>query len=53
LRSVQNQFFNDIEFIFVDDFSKDNTTEIIKNLQKFDERIILIKNNRNKGTLIS
>ena len=53
LRSVQNQFFNDIEIILVDDFSKDNTVEIIKNLQKFDERIILIKNNENKGTLIS
>ena len=53
LRSVQNQFFNDIEIIFVDDFSKDNLVEIIKKFQKFDERIILIRNNENKGTLIS
>lgn len=53
LRSIQNQIFNDIEIILVDDFSKDNTVKIIKNLQKFDERIILIRNNGNKGTLIS
>jgi glycosyltransferase involved in cell wall biosynthesis len=53
LRSVQNQFFNDIEIILVDDFSNDDTVEVIKELQKYDERIILIMNNENKGTLIS
>jgi cellulose synthase/poly-beta-1,6-N-acetylglucosamine synthase-like glycosyltransferase len=53
IRSIQNQFFNDTEIIFVDDFSNDNTKEIIENLQKIDERIILIKNKKNKGTLIS
>jgi glycosyltransferase involved in cell wall biosynthesis len=53
LRSIQNQFFNDIEIIFVDDFSNDDSVEFIKKLQKYDERIILIMNNENKGTLIS
>ena len=53
LRSIQNQFFNDIEIIFVDDFSNDDSVEFIKRLQKYDERIILIMNNENKGTLIS
>ena len=53
IKSIQNQFFNDIEILFVDDFSNDNTTKIIENFKKTDERIILIKNKKNKGTLIS
>ena len=53
IRSIQNQFFNDIEIILIDDFSNDNTLKIIKNCQKEDERIILIKHNKNKGTFIS
>ena len=53
IRSIQNQIFNDIEIILVDDCSKDNSINIIENLQKEDERIILIKHNKNKGTLIS
>jgi glycosyltransferase involved in cell wall biosynthesis len=53
LRSIQNQFFNDLEIILIDDFSNDNTSDIIKKCQKEDERIILIKHKKNKGTLIS
>lgn len=53
LRSVQNQYFDDIEIILVDDFSKDKTIQIIEYYKKEDERIILIKHNNNKGTLIS
>ena len=53
LRSIQNQFFDDIEIIIVDDFSKDDSISLIEEYQKEDERIILIKNNKNKGTLIS
>ena len=53
LRSIQYQTFNDIEIIFVDDFSKDNTVKIIKECQKKDQRITLIKQNKNKGTLKS
>jgi len=53
VRSIQNQFFNDIEIILIDDFSSDNTIEIIEQCQKEDERIILIKHKQNKGTLIS
>ena len=53
IRSIQNQFFNDIEIILIDDFSNDNTIEIIEQCQKEDERIILIKHKKNKGTLIS
>ena len=50
LRSVQNQFFNDIEIILVDDFSKDSSVKLIEEYQKEDERIKLIKHNKNKGT---
>jgi glycosyltransferase involved in cell wall biosynthesis len=53
LRSVQNQKFNNIEIIFIDDYSKDKSVEIIKKNQVKDERIILINNKKNKGTLIS
>lgn len=53
MRSIQNQFFDDIEIIFVDDYSKDNSIKKIENCQKEDERIILLKNKNNKGTLIS
>ena len=53
LRSIQNQFFDNIEIIIIDDHSTDNSTKIIEHFQKEDERIILIKHKKNKGTLIS
>ena len=53
LRSIQNQCFDGIEIILVDDFSEDNSVKLIENYQKEDKRIILIKHNKNKGTLIS
>ena len=53
LRSIQNQFFNEIEIIFIDDFSLDDSIKLIQKFQKEDERLILIKNKKNKGTLIS
>ena len=53
LRSVQNQRFNDIEIIFIDDCSEDNSIKVIEKYKEKDERIILIKNKKNKGTLIS
>ena len=40
LRSIQNQFFDNIEIIFVDDFSSDNSVKSIENYQIEDERII-------------
>ena len=52
-RSIQNQFFDDIEMIFIDDFSNDNSSKTIENLKLIDERIILIRNKKNKGTLYS
>lgn len=53
LRSLQNQLFEDIEIIFIDDYSFDNSTKIITKYQREDKRIILLRNKKNKGTLIS
>ena len=53
IRSIQNQFFDDIEMIFIDDCSTDLTGKLIEEYQKEDERIILLKHKKNKGTLIS
>ena len=43
----------DIEILIVDDYSEDNSLEIINQLQKEDERIKLIRNKKNKGALYS
>ena len=53
LRSIQYQNFNDIEIILIDDCSMDNSLELIKKYQNEDNRIIIIKNKRNKGTFAS
>ena len=53
LRSVQNQLLQNIEIILVDDFSKDNSLEIIEKYQKEDNRIILLKHNYNFGKIKS
>ena len=41
----------EIEILIVDDFSTDNTIEVVKELQEEDCRIKLIKNKENRGTL--
>ena len=51
LFSIQNQDFKDVEIIIVDDCSKDNTVNKVKELMKNDPRIILYQNEENKGTL--
>ena len=53
LRSVQNQSFKNIEIIIVDDCSEDNSTEVIKEYQKGDPRIILISHDTNEGEIKS
>ena len=53
IRSIQNQTFKNIEIIFIDDHSNDNTIKIIENMQKEDKRIILLKNKKRKGTLMT
>ena len=53
LRSIQNQNFDDVEIIFIDNKSKDDTVNIIKRLQLEDNRIKLINHNTNKGVYYS
>ena len=52
-RSIQNQNLKEIEIIYIDDFSSDNTVKYIKEEQKKDPRIVLYQNKQNMGTLYS
>ena len=53
LKSIQNQLFYKLEIILIDDCSIDNSIKIIQKYQKQDKRLLLLKNKKNKGTLIS
>ena len=53
IRSTQNQNLTDIEIIVVDDFSTDNSKNIVKNYMKKDPRIVLLENKENRGALYS
>ena len=53
IRSIQNQNFFDLEIVLVNDFSSDNSLNIIKDLQGEDPRIVLLNNTKNMGTLYS
>ena len=53
LLSIQHQNFFGLEIILVDDCSTDETINIIDYYKNKDKRIILIKNKKNRGTLIS
>ena len=49
LFSIINQSFQDFEIIVVNDFSRDETEDIIKNLQASDSRIKLVNHYQNLG----
>lgn len=51
IHSVLNQTYRNWELIIVDDASKDNTEEIVKEFQ--DERIIYIKLSQNSGAAVA
>ena len=51
IRSIQNQNISDFEIILVNDLSTDNTSIVIEKLQKEDQRIKIIYNKKNMGTL--
>ena len=50
---INIQELKDIEIIFVDDASTDNSSNIIKELMENDKRIIYLKNHENKETFYS
>ncbi len=47
--SALNQSYERLEIVIVDDFSKDNTREVIKEIAKQDNRIRFIFHERNQG----
>ena len=49
LDSVINNYLKEIEIICIDDCSVDGTYDILKSYSKIDNRIILIRNDSNKG----
>jgi glycosyltransferase involved in cell wall biosynthesis len=49
IRSLQNQTLEDIEIIFLDDGSTDDTPEVIKFFMEKDKRIRLYRFKKNKG----
>ena len=51
LLSIQNQNMKDIEIVIIDDCSKDNSVELIEKLKYSEPRIVLYKNNENRGAL--
>ena len=51
--SIQQQSMKEIEIVFVDDFSKDNTYQSLLEAQKKDHRIKIIKNKKNRGIMYS
>ena len=53
IRSVQMQDINEIEIILVNDYSTDNSLNVIQEIQKNDQRIRIINNDKNMGTLYS
>lgn len=53
LTSVLNQKMNDFEIILVNDNSNDNSLKIINKMKKADNRIKIINNHKNMGTLYS
>ena len=53
INSIQYQNMTQFEIILINDFSSDNTSYIVENLQKNDQRIKIINNIRNMGTLYS
>jgi len=51
--TIEQQSLKDIEIIFVDDCSKDNSSKTIEELQQIDKRIVYVKNEENKGVFYS
>ena len=52
-KSIQNQSLKDIEIIFIDDNSNDNSVNLIQEFMQEDKRIVLIKHDKNYRTFYS
>ena len=52
-KSIQNQLMKDIEIIFIDDNSSDNSVKLIEEFMKEDKRITLVKHDTNYRTFYS
>lgn len=53
IRSLLEQTLDDIEYIFVDDCTPDNSVDIIKHYMQYDSRISIINHSRNKGPMMA
>jgi glycosyltransferase involved in cell wall biosynthesis len=53
INSIRNQDKSELEIICIDDCSSDGSVVVIKELQKMDSRIVVLRNERNMGTLCS
>ena len=53
IKSIEMQYFKNYEIILVNDYSKDNTSQIVNKLKKKDLRIKIINNKKNMGILYS
>ena len=51
--SILNQSLKEIEIIFIDDASEDNSFSIVQELMKTDKRIVFLKNIKNRGQFYS
>ncbi|GAB2473666.1 hypothetical protein GCM10011375_25640 [Hymenobacter qilianensis] len=50
IETVLNQSYSDFEVIILDDYSTDNSREVIERYKKNDERIRVVYNDQNSGT---
>ncbi|MBR6162663.1 glycosyltransferase family 2 protein [bacterium] len=53
LCSILNQTFADFEVLCINDYSEDNSLEILNEYSKKDERIIIINNEKNLGAALT
>jgi glycosyltransferase involved in cell wall biosynthesis len=53
VESILNQSFSDFEFVIIDDGSIDNSWNLLQHYKEADSRIVLIKNDTNRGETYS
>ena len=51
--SIQLQYFQNYEIILINDYSNDNTSNIVNKIKEKDSRIKIINNKKNMGVLYS